>query len=213
MHVPEGFLSPQTWLPAAALAVAAWRWAARGLTRTLDETLLPRLAVVTALAYALGLIMLPLPGGSSAHASGIAALALLFGLRLAFLATSGVLLLQALLFGAGGLTTLPVNALALGLAGSATALGVFRLMRRVHEDFAVAAAAWSAVMVAAALVALLLGLQPWLAHHPDGTPQFFPFGLAVTLPAVLLPHALIGLAEAALTVAIWRFAKARRWVV
>lgn len=212
MHIPDGFLSPQTYLPAAALAVGAWAWAGRHLRSRLDETLIPHLALLTALAYGLGLVMLPLPGGTSGHALGVALLALLFGLRLAFLAYSGVLLLQALLFGAGGLTALPVNALAMGFAGSATAILVFRLLRRLNETTAVAVATWLSVMVSGVLVALALGIQPLIAHQPDGTPLFFPFGLTITLPAVLLPHALIGIGEAALTLLVWRYAKSRKWI-
>ncbi|KQP39747.1 energy-coupling factor ABC transporter permease [Pseudorhodoferax sp. Leaf274] len=211
MHIPDGFLSPQTYLPAYAVAAVAWWAAGRGLRERLDEALVPRLAAVTALVYAMGLVMLPLPGGTSVHAVGVALLALLFGARLAFLAYSLVLLLQSLLFGAGGITALPVNALAIGGAGALVALAVFRALRGWHEDAAVLLAAWCAVMVSAALVALVLGLQPWLARRADGTPLFFPFGPSVVLPAVLVPHALLGLAEAALTLLVWRAAKARRW--
>lgn len=211
MHIPDGFLSPQTYLPAAALAVGAWAWAARGLRFALDETLIPRLAMLTALAYGLGLVMLPLPGGTSAHTLGVAILALLFGLRLAFLAYSGVLLLQALLFGAGGLTALPVNALALGLIGSATALLTFRLLKPFNESLAVATAAWLSMIVPGVLVAIVLGIQPLIAHKPDGSPLFFPFGIEITLPAILVPHALIGLGEALLTLLVWRYAKTRQW--
>lgn len=211
MHIPDGFLSPQTFLPAAALAVGAWAWAGRGLRAQLDETLVPRLAMMTALAYGLGLVMLPLPGGTSGHALGVAILALLFGLRLAFLAYSGVLALQSLLFGAGGLTALPVNALAMGLAGSATAIATCRLLRPINETLAVAVAAWVSVMVPGALVALTLGIQPLIATKPDGAPLFFPFGIEITLPAILIPHALIGLGEAVLTLAVWRYARRRKW--
>jgi len=211
MHIPDGFLSPQTYLPAAALAVGAWIWAAKGLRAQLDETLIPRLAMLTALAYGLGLVMLPLPGGTSGHALGVAMLALLFGVRLAFLAYSGVLLLQALLFGAGGLTALPINALAMGLAGAATTLAAFRLLKRLNETVAVAVAAWLSVMVPGALVALVLGIQPLIAHKPDGTPLFFPFGPEITLPAILVPHIFIGLGEAALTLMVWRYARMRKW--
>jgi len=211
MHIPDGFLSPQTYLPAAAIAIGAWAWAARGLREQIDETLVPRMAMLTALAYGLGLIMLPLPGGTSGHALGVAMLALLFGVRLAFLAYSGVLLLQALLFGAGGLTALPVNALAMGLAGGATAVATFRLLRGDNEPVAVAVAAWLSVMVPGALVALVLGIQPLIATKPDGSPLFFPFGIAITLPAILVPHAFIGVGEAALTVLVWRYARMRKW--
>lgn len=212
MHIPDGFLSPQTYLPAYGVAAVAWYWAARGLRQSLDETVVPRLAMLTALAYALGLIMLPLPGGTSGHAIGIALLALIFGLRPAFLAYSVVLLLQALLFGAGGITALPVNGLALGLCGGAAALATRRILRRAGDTVSVAAAAWVSVMLPALIIALVLGMQPTLAHREDGTPLFFPFGLEITLPAILLPHIFIGGIEAVFTVLMWRFVKARHWV-
>lgn len=212
MHIPDGFLSPQTYLPATAIAAGAWTWAARSLRNQLDETTVPRLAMLTALAYGLGMVMLPLPGGTSAHALGIAPLALVFGVRLAFLACSGVLLLQSLLLGAGGITALPVNALALGLAGSASAVASFRLLRDWHETTAVLVAAWCSVIVPATLIALVLGSQPVIAHDAEGAPLFFPFGPEITLPAVLLPHLFIGVGEAALTLLVWRYAKARKWL-
>jgi cobalt/nickel transport system permease protein len=68
------------------------------------------------------------------------------------------------------------------------------------------------VFVSGVAVALVLGIQPLIAHNADGTPLFFPFGLSVTLPAILIPHAFIGIGEAVLTVLVWRYAKARHWV-
>ncbi|WP_235578119.1 energy-coupling factor ABC transporter permease [Pseudorhodoferax sp. Leaf267] len=91
------------------------------------------------------------------------------------------------------------------------AVGVYRLARDWQEELAVALAAWCAVMVSAALVAVVLGLQPWLVQRADGSSLFFPFGLAVVLPAILLPHVLVGLGEAVLAVLVWRLARARHW--
>jgi cobalt/nickel transport system permease protein len=212
MHIPDGFLSPQTYLPAYAVAAGAWTWAAKGIRHRLDETTVPRLAMLTALAYGLGLVMVPLPGGTSGHALGVALLALIFGVRSAFLAYSLVLLLQSLLFGAGGITALPVNALAMGLVGGFAAVAAKRLLTPINETAAVAVAAWLSVVLAGVVVALVLGIQPLIAHKPDGTPLFFPFGLEITLPAVLLPHLLIGIGEAVLTVLVWRYARSRKWV-
>lgn len=212
MHIPDGFLSPQTYLPAYAVAAGAWAWSAKALREKLDETTVPRLAMLTALAYGLGLVMVPIPGGTSGHALGVAILALIFGVRSAFIAYSLVLLLQSLLFGAGGITALAVNALAMGLVGSAAAVMAYRLLRRAGETLAVAVAAWLSVVVPGLLVALVLGIQPLIAQKLDGTPLFFPFGLSITLPAILIPHVIIGIGEAVLTVLVWRYAKARKWV-
>jgi cobalt/nickel transport system permease protein len=213
VHIPDGFLSPQTYLPAYAVAVGAWTWAGKGLRESLDETTVPRLAMLTALAYGLGMVMVPIPGGTSGHALGVAMLALIFGVRSAFVAYSLVLLLQSLLFGAGGITALAVNALAMGLAGAVTAVGARRLLRRFGDTFSVGIAAWLSVVVPGVLVALALGIQPLIAHKDDGTPLFFPFGPGITLPAILLPHMVIGIGEAVLTVLVWRYAKARKWIL
>lgn len=209
MHVPDGFLAPVTWMPAAAVAAGTVGVAARRVRRDLREETLPRLAVLTALAFVVSSVAVPLPGGTSAHASGVALLALQFGVGTAYLAYAGVLALQALGFGIGGVTSLPVNALCLGLAGGAAAALAYRALRRTGERPALFAAGWLSVVVPASLLAVVLGVQPLLARTPEGAPLFFPFGLGVTLPALALPHVLVGLGEGALTVAVSSFLPAR----
>lgn len=212
MHIPDGLISPQTYLPALALAAPLWWWAGREFTRRVGDEALPRLAVFTALAFLLSSLMLPLPGGTSGHAIGVGLLALVFGPWVAFLSYTLVLLLQALVMGAGGITALPVNALAMGFVGAWTAFLLFRAFSPLQAEFAVFFAVLTSILLSALLVALVLGLQPLIAQAPDGSPRFFPFGWSITVPAVLLPHVFIGLAEAALTVLIWRHARKRRWL-
>jgi len=207
VHIPDGFISPKMYLPLYAVAAGCWAWAIRRLRRTLDERTIPWLAVLAALSFILMMVTIPLPGGSSVHATGICLLAVVFGVWPAFLAISLVLLIQALLFGTGGITSLPLNALAMGLVGGAIAAGVFRTLKGWNETAALAAAAWLSVMVPAFLVALALGLQPLIASAEDGTPLFFPFGVEVTLPALLLPHALLGVGEGLLTVLVYRLVR------
>lgn len=199
MHIPDGFLSPQTYLPAYAVAAGLWAFAARRVKRELDAGTLPFLAAATALSFVLMMVALPLPGGTTVHAAGIGLLAVSFGGWMAFLAISLVLAMQALLFGDGGITALPVNALAMGLAGSFVALGAWRGLHRINEAMALFLAGWLSIVLPAVLVALALGIQPILAHDAQGRPLFFPFGLNITLPAVVLPHLLVGVAEGMLT--------------
>lgn len=205
MHIPDGFLSPQTYLPAYVLAGVGWAYAMRSLRRSLDETLLPRLAVLTAVAFVINILMLPLPGGTSAHATGIAILALTFGVWTAFAAMSLVLLLQALTLGAGGLTVLPVSALAMGLVGSVSAWLGYWALRRWNERAGLFAAGWLSAVIPALLLALVLGIQPTIAQAADGTPLFFPFGPGVTVPALVLPHMFVGIAEGLLTALVIPF--------
>ncbi len=199
MHIPDGFLSPQTYLPAYALCAGLWWVGIRRVRRALDADTLPYLAVLTALAFALMMLALPLPGGTTVHAAGIGLLAVNFGIWLAFLAVSLVLAMQALLFGDGGVTALAVNALAMGLVGSAGARLAWRLLSPLHQPTALFAAGWLSVVLPALLVAVALGIQPSIAHDSTGKPLFFPFDLSITLPAVLLPHLLVGVGEGVLT--------------
>lgn len=187
-------------------------WAARGIRRTLDEETIPRLAVITALAYAIGMVMLPLPGGTSGHLLGIGILSMLFGVRLAFLAYSLVLLLQVMLLGAGGITALPVNALAVGLVGASAMALCVRWRSTRYPLPAIAVGAFLAVVLPALLIALVLGVQPTIAQQDDGSPLFFSFRPEIVVPAIMLPHLLIGIAEAVLTLAVWRYAGDRGWL-
>jgi len=65
MHIPDGFLGPQTWLPAYGVAGAGWAWALRGLRRDLRAETAPRLGVVAGCSFVLMLVAIPLPGGTS----------------------------------------------------------------------------------------------------------------------------------------------------
>jgi cobalt/nickel transport system permease protein len=205
MHIPDGFISPQTYLPAYLAAAGLWAFAARRVKRDLDADTLPFLAACTALSFVLMMVALPLPGGSTAHAAGIGLLAVSFGGWMAFLAVSLVLAMQALLFGDGGITALPINALAMGFIGSFVALATWKLLARLNQSLALFLAGWLSIVLPALLMALVLGVQPMIAHDAQGAPLFFPFGLAVTLPAVVLPHFLVGLAEGVLTVLGYRY--------
>jgi cobalt/nickel transport system permease protein len=205
MHIPDGFISPQTYLPAYAAAAGLWAYAARRVKRDLDADTLPFLAAYTALSFVLMMVALPLPGGTTVHAAGIGLLAVSFGGWMAFLAISLVLAMQALLFGDGGITALPINALAMGFVGSFAALSAWKLLGRFNESVALFLAGWFSITLPALLVALALGVQPLIAHDAQGTPLFFPFGLNVTLPAIVLPHLLVGLAEGVLTVLGYRY--------
>ena len=207
MHVPDGFIAPQVYGPAYGAAGLLWAVGLRRLRRVLDPAAVPRLAVATAVAFALMMIALPLPGGTTVHVTGVGMIAALFGVWNGFLSLSLVYLMQALLFGDGGVTALPVNALAMGLAGSAAAVAVLRLAGRGPVGLFLAG--WLGAVVPAVIMALVLGWQPHLARAADGSPLFFPFGWSVTLPAVVAPHLAVGVADGVLTVMAWRLLRAR----
>jgi len=195
MHVPDGFLSPAITLPALAVAAPLWALAAR---RHLGRDAVDRLPVVgalTALAFVIQTIMIPVPGGTSTHLVGVMLLALLYHPLLAFVCEALVLLVQALFFGAGGVTVLGVNALAMGLLGPLAGWLAFRLLRPLSERVALFAAGWASTQVATLGVAGALALQ----HHLD--PAYFPTPPAVVLAGMMIPSlAVAGVAEGLYTV-------------
>jgi cobalt/nickel transport system permease protein len=195
MHVPDGFLSPQITLPAYAVSAPLWAWAARRHFGRAAAESLPVIGSVTALAFVIQTIMIPVPGGTSTHLVGVTLLALLYHPLVAFVCESLVLLVQALFFGAGGITVLGVNALAMGLLGPLSGWLAWKALRRLHERAAVFVAAWVAMQVSALAVVGVLALQHALSA------RYFPMPVAVVLPAMMLPSlTATGVAEGAYTV-------------
>ena len=195
MHVPDGFLSPQLTLPAYAACAPLWAWGARRhLGRAAAESL-PLVGTLTALAFVIQTIMIPVPGGTSTHLVGVTLLALLHGPLLAFLCESLVLLVQALFLGAGGVTVLGVNALAMGLLGPLAGWLAWRLLRRLSERTALFLAGWISTQAASLAVAGALALQ----HRLD--PGYYPVPPAVTLAGLMAPSlAVAGVVEGLYTV-------------
>jgi len=185
MHVPDGFLSPQITVPAWGVAAPLWAWAARRHLGRAPLEALPVMGSLTALAFVVQTLAFPVPGGTSAHVSGVTLLAILYHPLLAFACESLVLLVQALVLGAGGVTVLAVNALALGLAGPAAGWLAFLALRRRHERAAAFAAAWVATQVSSLAVAGVLGFQHALSE------RYFPVPFPVTLAATLVPSLLV----------------------
>lgn len=198
MHIPDGFISPKVYIPAYAISSGLWAYSAIKLKKILSAETLPFLSATTAFSFVLMMVVVPLPGGTTAHALGIGPLAILFGPEVAFLCISLVLLLQALFFGNGGITTFPINSLAIGFAGSYVLYYIYNFLKK-YQKVAIIISSLLAVLVAALILAIVLGIQPLIATDENGKPLFFPFGLNITIPAMLLPHIFVGIAEGLLT--------------
>ena len=140
--------------------------------------------------------MIPVPGGTSTHLVGVTLLALLYDPLVAFVCESLVLLVQALFFGAGGVTVLGVNALAMGLLGPLAGWLAWRLLRRLSEK----------VALFAGRLALACRWPRWRWSgrwrcSTGSTRGYFPMPPAVTLTAMLVPSLTVaGVVEGLYTV-------------
>jgi cobalt/nickel transport system permease protein len=206
MHLADGLLPlshAAAWATVATPFVVEAAWASRRAEDTQSRAL-ARLG--GALLFAVTLFPVPVPlVGVTSHMCATPVLALLLGRRRVVLPTLGCLVLQALFFAHGGLTTLGANVLTLGVVGPAVALGVARVLQRLRVPggvslFLSCTLADVAVYVAdAALLGLALqGEQPF-SH-------WFSVALLGLAPAQV-PLALL---EGALSVALVRALARRR---
>jgi cobalt/nickel transport system permease protein len=206
MHIPDGYLSPSTCAVLYAAAAPFWSVAMRRVRQLFAARYVPLVALSAAFSFVISMFNLPLPGGTTGHAVGVAIAAIVVGPWGAMLAISIALAIQALFFGDGGLLALGANCLNIAIAGSLVASVVYRVVshratasssRRV---IAAAIAGYAAVNVSALLTAIELGIQPLLFADPSGAPLYAPYPLHVAVPAMMLGHlTLAGFAEALLS--------------
>ena len=202
MHIPDGFISPQTYIPAIAIGAVLLAVAYKKID--LDAEKIPLVAGVSAISFVMMLIAIPFPGGTTMHLGGVAIVSLLFGPWIAFSSISLVLLIQALLFGEGGVTSYPINIIAIAFIGSFSAYYSYKLLSSFSKNSAIFVAGWASIFFPSVVVAFVLGIQPIIASV-DSTPLYFPFGLSVTLPSVIIPHIFLAVAEGLVTLSGVKF--------
>lgn len=155
-HIPDGVLSPPVLIGGWALATAGVALALRHL----DDTRIARTAILSAAFFAASLLMVPI-GPTSVHLL----LSTLMGLAIGIATIPAVmmaLVLQMVLFGVGGLTTLGINTVTIALPGVLVGLLAGPLISRLSVSRAMAVgglAAAGAVALTAGGVALALALS------------------------------------------------------
>ncbi|HIE35352.1 MAG TPA: cobalamin biosynthesis protein CbiM [Campylobacterales bacterium] len=204
MHIPDGYISPMTYIPAYAITITLWYKAYKKFELSSED--ISFLAMLSALSFVFMMVAIPLPGGTSAHLSGVALLAILFKPWPSFAAISLVLLIEAIIFGQGGITTLGINVIAIAFLGSFSSYYLFKFVKTKNETLALFLAGWIGVNLPALFIALILGVQPLIASI-DNKPLFFPFDLKVTTFAIMVPYFLIGVIEGVVTIVLYRFLK------
>ena len=210
MHIPDNYLSPAS---CAVLAVAAAPVVGLSITKVKaqlkeNKELAPMLGIAASLSFLLMMFNVPIPGGTTAHAVGGVLLSILIGPYAASLALIVALLLQALLFGDGGILALGANIFNMAIAMPFVGYAVYNFFRKHnHETAGVLVGSYVGINVAAFLTAIELGIQPIIATQ-GGEPLYNPYGLAVTIPAMMVTHLTIaGAVEVFFTYVIYRFVK------
>ncbi len=191
MHVPDGFVPLWQCAIYYVILIIALYFAQKWARNNLDEKKVPLMAVLAAGIFAIMSMNMPIPFGTSGHMVGGTLIAIVFlAPEAAIIVFFVVLLLQALLFGDGGVTTLGLNVLNMGIIGGCVGLYTFKGLKNIIGKYpSIALGAWLATLVSALACAVEMTLA--------GT-----FPLVPGLVAMGTYHAFIGVIEAVLTVIV-----------
>ncbi|MBP7846573.1 MAG: cobalt transporter CbiM [Burkholderiales bacterium] len=196
MHLPDGYLSPETTLPALAIMFVVWYSAFKKIQLIHNQALIPSIALCAAFSFILMMFNIPVVGGSSAHAVGAVLVAILVGPWAAVLAVSTTLIIQAFLFGDGGILAIGMNCLNMAVIMPFSGYAIYRLISgkatlgSKRNSVAVFIAAYIGINLAALAAGIEMGIQPLLFKAANGAPLYGFYSLAVAVPAMLFAHSL-----------------------
>ena len=213
MHIPENYLSPVSCAVMGAAMIPVWIHAVKKTNEELPKEKIPLLGVGAAFSFLGMMFNVPLVGGTTGHAVGGTLIALLFGPNAACIAVSIALLLQAVIFGDGGVLAFGANCFNMAFVLPYLGYAVYRLIVKAgggerckpRTRYAGAAVGSYVGLNAAALCAAIeFGIQPMLFRDAAGNALYCPYDLSVAIPAMTIPHLLVaGVVEAVFTVAVF----------
>lgn len=208
MHIPENYLSPQTCAVMGLAMVPVWIVSANKVKKELPKVKVPMIGVCAAFSFLGMMFNVPLPGGTTGHAVGGTLIAILLGPYASCLAVSVALLLQALIFGDGGILSFGANcfnmAFVLPFVGYAVYSALKKALKGKNGSLTAAGiGSYIGINCAALCAAIEFGIQPSLFCDSSGNALYCPYGLSVSIPAMMIGHLTIfGLAEVVFTVLI-----------
>jgi cobalt/nickel transport system permease protein len=192
--------------------IPIWYYAGKKMNTELKSKQVPLLALSAAFSFVIMMFNVPIPGGSTGHAVGGAIIAIVLGPWAAVISISVTLVLQALMFGDGGITAIAANCFNMGVVIPFVGYYVYKLISGNSEItsttriIASAIAGWASLTLASFCAGVEFGIQPILYHTAAGVPLYMPYPLSVTVPAMVLEHALgFSILEALITAFIFAY--------
>ncbi len=207
MHIPDNYLSPATCGVFAAIMAPVWYASVKKVKKEIPKEKIPFIGIGAAFAFLLMMFNVPVPGGTTAHAIGGTLIAILLGPYAACVAVSVALLIQAVVFGDGGILAYGANCFNMAFVLPFTGYYIYVLLRhKWNEKAAILIGSYIGINIAAFCAAVEFGVQPLLYSDAAGHALYCPYPLWVSIPAMCLPHLLvIGFVEAFFTLAIYSF--------
>lgn len=197
MHIPDGYLGPVTCAAGFLIMAPVWAIASSKVKKTLQAQQVPLLAIGAAFCFVIMMFNVPIPGGTTGHAIGGALVAILLGPWAACIAVSVALVIQALLFGDGGITAYGTNCFNMAFVMPFVGYLVYRLISgrstvtSLRRVVAAGIGGYVGIVVASLCAGIEFGIQPLLHHTASGQALYCPYGLKVAIPAMVGGHALV----------------------
>lgn len=209
MHIPENYLSPQTCAVVTAAMLPVWGHAIKKVRMEISKDKMPLLGIGAAFSFLGMMFNVPLPGGTTGHAVGGTLIALLLGPNAACIAVTIALLIQAVLFGDGGILAFGANCFNMAFVLPYLGYAVYNLVSRAvggekGKYLGAAIGSYVGINAAALCAAIEFGIQPALFHDAAGQALYCPYGLSIAIPSMMIGHLTVfGLVELLFTTAIF----------
>lgn len=197
MHIPDGWLSLIVSVSAFIITAIFWFISFRKIK--LAEQQVPMMGLLTALFFAAMFANYPVLFGTTAHLLGAAVIGLILGPFAGCISMTIILVLQALLFGDGGIVSLGANVLNMGVIGVFIPCILFYGLNRAFKlksKSTILGVVFISAFIGDLLAAVGAAVELSLSYG------VFPYALNVTLPAMFINHSIIGVAEGVVSVII-----------
>jgi len=196
MHIPDGYLSPQTYVPLYGAFVAVTIVAVKKIKKEMSVRNIPFLGMASAFSFLIMMFNIPIPGGTTGHAVGSAVIAIILGPWSAVVGVSVALIVQALMFGDGGITTIGANCFNMAIVMPFIAYFTFKFFYKVIRKkgkigISAFISGYISLSFAAILTAVEFGIQPLIAIASDGKALYCPYNLKIAIPAMAIEHLLL----------------------
>lgn len=205
MHIPDGYMSLQTSIPLLGAMVPVWSVSAAKIKKIAGNRNIPLLSLCAAFSFVIMMFNIPV-GPSSVHAVGAVFIAVLLGPWAACIAVSVALVIQALVFGDGGLLALGANCFNMSFVMPFAGYYIYKAISGRADILAkrslagIFTGSYIGINLASFLVAVEFGIQPLLFKTAGGVPEYGFYPLSVSVPAMLSESLLVtGPVEALVT--------------
>lgn len=197
MHIPDGFLDLSICIIMYLAALVFWAFAFRRAKQVLSDRQVPLMATLTAMFFAAQMMNYPIVGGTTAHLLGGPILAITLGPYAGLISTTIILLIQALFFGDGGITTFGANVWNMGIIGVFIPYLICLFAMKIMKNRnGMLIGAFLGALVGDLLAAVFAGLELGLSALS------FPYSVPIAVTAMAIHHFFIGVGEGIITAII-----------